>query len=76
MRRSGLFVPLALIGITMMMVVPVSPRVLDVFLAANITLSILVLLSVVTLKDTLDLSVFPSLLLKTGELQIGSAAHS
>jgi len=36
---------------------------LDMFLAANITLSILVLLSVVTLKDTLDLSVFPSLLL-------------
>jgi flagellar biosynthesis protein FlhA len=63
MKRSGLFVPLALIGITMMMVVPVSPRVLDVFLAANITLSILVLLSVITLKDTLDLSVFPSLLL-------------
>ena len=63
MRRSSVVVPLGLIGVTMMMVVPVSPRVLDLFLAANITLSILVLLSVIMLKDTLDLSVFPSLLL-------------
>ncbi|MCP3974770.1 MAG: FHIPEP family type III secretion protein [bacterium] len=63
MKRSGLFVPLSLIGVTMMMVVPVSPTVLDLFLAANITLSLLVLLTVIMLKDTLDLSVFPSLLL-------------
>ena len=63
MKRASLFVPLSLIGVTMMMVVPVSPRVLDLFLAANITLSILILLSVIMLQDTLDMSVFPSLLL-------------
>ncbi len=65
MRRQGMLVPLGLIGVTMMMVVPISPRVLDLFLATNITISVLVLLSVMLLTDSLDLSVFPSLLLMT-----------
>ncbi|MDH3500777.1 MAG: flagellar biosynthesis protein FlhA, partial [Acidimicrobiia bacterium] len=65
MRRSSLFTPLALIGTTMMMVVPVSATVLDLLLAANITLAIIVLLSVLLLSDSLELSVFPSLLLMT-----------
>ena len=65
MRRSSLFTPLALIGVTMMMVVPVSATVLDVLLALNITLAIIVLLSVLLLSDSLELSVFPSLLLMT-----------
>ena len=65
MRRSSLFTPLALIGVTMMMVVPVSATVLDLLLALNITLAIIVLLSVLLLSDSLELSVFPSLLLMT-----------
>jgi flagellar biosynthesis protein FlhA len=65
MRRSSLLVPLGLVGITMMMVVPVSAPFLDVLLAANITLAIVVLLSVLLLRDSLELSVFPSLLLMT-----------
>jgi flagellar biosynthesis protein FlhA len=49
----------------MMMVVPISATVLDVMLAANITLGVLVLLGVILLSDSLEFSVFPSLLLVT-----------
>ncbi len=65
MRRSSLLVPLGLVGITMMMVVPVSAPVLDALLAANITLAVMILLGVILLRDSLELSVFPSLLLMT-----------
>ena len=65
MKRSSIVVPLGLIGVTMMMVIPISATVLDVMLAANITLGILVLLGVILLSDSLDFSVFPSLLLVT-----------
>jgi flagellar biosynthesis protein FlhA len=65
MKRSSLVVPLGLIGVTMMMVIPISAAFLDVMLAANITLAVLVLLGVILLSDSLDFSVFPSLLLVT-----------
>jgi flagellar biosynthesis protein FlhA len=64
-RRSALVMPLGLVAVTLMMVVPISPRVLDMLLAANITLSVLVLLGVLLLTDSLEFSVFPSLLLVT-----------
>ena len=56
-------VPLLLVGAVMMMVVPIPPAFLDFMLAINITLAVLVVLSVMTIRDNLDLSVFPSLLL-------------
>jgi flagellar biosynthesis protein FlhA len=65
MKRSSFVVPLGLIGVTMMMVVPISASVLDVMLAANITLAVLILLGVIFLSDSLDFSIFPSLLLVT-----------
>ena len=64
-QRRNMVVPLGLIGVTLMMVVPVSPRVLDVLLATNLTMAILVLLGVLLLTDSLEFSVFPSLLLIT-----------
>ncbi|MCP3997908.1 MAG: FHIPEP family type III secretion protein, partial [bacterium] len=65
MKRSSIVVPLALIGVIMMMIIPISATVLDTMLAANITIGILVLLGVILLSDSLDFSVFPSLLLVT-----------
>ena len=63
-------VPLLIVGAILMMVIPVPAPVLDVFLAMNITLGILILLSVLLLKDSLDFSVFPSLLLVTTMLRL------
>ncbi len=55
--------PLFLVFIVLMMVVPISPVVLDMLLAANFSFAILVLLGTLLLKDSLEFSVFPSLLL-------------
>ncbi len=55
--------PLLLVGVVLMMVVPMPPVMLDVMLAANFTLAILALLAAMLLKDSLELSVFPSFLL-------------
>ncbi len=63
--RSSTIVPLTLVAIVLLMVVPVSPRVLDVLLAANITLAILIMVGTIFLKDSLDFAIFPSLLLIT-----------
>jgi len=65
MRRSSIVVPLTLIGVIMMMIIPITATVLDMMLAANITVAVLVLLGVILLSDSLDFSVFPSLLLVT-----------
>ena len=58
-------VPLVLVGAVVTMVVPIPPVLLDVLLAANLAFALLILLSVVLLHDTLELSTFPSLILIT-----------
>src|SRR5690606_35055185 len=63
MRLTRATVPAFLIAAVLMMVVPVSPVVLDLLLAANLALAVLILLGTILLKDSLDFSVFPSLLL-------------
>jgi flagellar biosynthesis component FlhA len=45
MKRSSAAIPAALVGVTLMMVIPVPPSVLDLLLSANITIGILVMLS-------------------------------
>ena len=56
-------VPIILVGTVLMMVVPIPPVLLDLVLAVNITLAVVVLLTVMSLTDSLQLSVFPQLLL-------------
>jgi flagellar biosynthesis protein FlhA len=56
-------VPVILVGTVLMMVVPIPPVLLDLVLAVNIALSVVVLLTVMSLTDSLQLSVFPQLLL-------------
>jgi flagellar biosynthesis protein FlhA len=58
-------VPALLIGAVLMMVIPVPPVLLDTMLAFNIALAVLVVLSVMVLRDSMDFSIFPSLLLIT-----------
>jgi flagellar biosynthesis protein FlhA len=60
---AHMFAPLMLVGVVLMMVVPMSPVLLDVMLAANFTLAILAILAAMLLKDSLEFSVFPSFLL-------------
>ena len=62
---SRTIVPLVLVGAVITMVVPIPPMLLDILLAANLAFALLILLAVLTLKDTLDLSALPSLILIT-----------
>jgi flagellar biosynthesis protein FlhA len=62
---SRTVVPFVLVGAVVTMVVPIPPALLDVLLAANLAFALLILLAVLTLRDTLDLSTFPSLILIT-----------
>ncbi|QBI21252.1 flagellar type III secretion system protein FlhA [Egibacter rhizosphaerae] len=62
-KLARALVPLVVIAAVLMMVVPIPAVGIDVLLAANLTLGILVILAVITLRDSLDFSVFPSLLL-------------
>ncbi|HYO84963.1 MAG TPA: flagellar biosynthesis protein FlhA [Dermatophilaceae bacterium] len=62
-RLGQLGVPAAIIGIVVMMVIPVPPLLLDLLLAFNIALSVLIMLVSLNVTRPLDFAVFPSLLL-------------
>ena len=64
-RVSQLAVPLAVVGIVVTMVVPLPTALLDLLLTVSISLGIVILLTSMFVKDALDFSVFPSLLLIT-----------
>ncbi len=55
--------PAAVVLIIAMLVIPLPPGLLDVFLTLNIAFGVLVLLSSMNVRRALDLSVFPSILL-------------
>ena len=65
MRRlpAEMAAPIFLVAVVLMMVIPITPVALDLLLALNLTFAILILLGTLLLKDSLDFSVFPSLLL-------------
>ena len=62
-RLAQLILPTFVLGAIVMMIIPVSPVLLDIFLALNIAMAILLLITVIMLEDSLDLSIFPALLL-------------
>ena len=57
--------PLVIIGILALMILPLPPILLDVLIATNITVAILMLMTSIQVRDALEFSVFPSLLLMT-----------
>jgi flagellar biosynthesis protein FlhA len=63
--NSDVAVALGIVGILLVMIIPLPTGVLDVLLAFNITLAILILLLTIYVIRPLDFSVFPSLLLIT-----------
>ncbi|MDU4959891.1 MAG: flagellar biosynthesis protein FlhA [Sporomusaceae bacterium] len=65
MRHSDILVALAVITIVVMMIIPLPPVILDIFLALNITLALIVVMVAIYNVEPLQFSVFPSLLLIT-----------
>jgi flagellar biosynthesis protein FlhA len=64
-KNSDIYVAVALIGVLSLMIIPLPSFLLDVFLAANITIALCILLVCLYTKHPLDFSVFPSILLVT-----------
>lgn len=64
-RWPDFLLPIGIIACLMVVFVPLPPSLMDVLLAANISVAVVVLLTAVYVKTPLELSVFPSLLLGT-----------
>ena len=64
-KYRGYIVPFSFVAMMIVLLVPVPPMVMDVFIALNIALSIIILMTTIYMDHPLDFSVFPSLLLAT-----------
>ncbi|RMH29049.1 MAG: flagellar biosynthesis protein FlhA [Planctomycetota bacterium] len=64
-RHRGLLVPIGFISLLAVIVVPLPPVLMDVLIAANICVAVIMLLTTVYAEHPLEFSVFPSLLLFT-----------
>src|ERR1044071_5401870 len=62
-RVSHLLAPAAVMAVVLLMVVPLPPLMLDFLLSIDIGLSVVLLLTVIYVKQPVEFSVFPSLLL-------------
>ncbi|MBL8764908.1 MAG: flagellar biosynthesis protein FlhA [Phycisphaerae bacterium] len=62
-RYRGLIVPVSFVGLLAVIVVPMPPWAMDLLICANFGLSLLVLLTTIYMREPLEFSVFPSLLL-------------
>lgn len=64
-RWQNLILPACIIASLLVLIVPLPAGLLDLLLAANIALAVIVLLTTLAVKTPLEFSVFPSLLLVT-----------
>lgn len=70
MRGEGLFAG-AVLGIIFLMIIPLSPFMLDLLLSLSILLSVVTLLLTLYIQETLDFSTFPTLLLFLSCFRLG-----
>ena len=64
-RWQDLILPVGIIASVLVILVPLPPMLLDVMLAANVTLAVIILLTTIYVRTPLEFSIFPSLLLAT-----------
>lgn len=68
--NRGLIVPLGFVLMLGVLLVPIPPALMDVLIAFNISLALIILLTTIYMDHPLDFSVFPSLLLATTLLRL------
>ncbi len=69
-RNSDIFVSVGVIGTLIIMILPMPTWLLDVLLSFNITFSIVVILVSMYVVESLEISIFPTLLLMTTLLRL------
>ncbi|EKE08144.1 MAG: hypothetical protein ACD_17C00322G0001, partial [uncultured bacterium] len=70
-RSSDLILAGVVISIIMMLIFPVSPHMIDVLIAINLTASVSLLFVAIYIQKAVQLSMFPSLLLLTTLYRLG-----
>ncbi len=70
-RSSDIVLAIFIILLIMIIIVPISPGVLDNFIAVNLTISICLLMVALYIPKAVNLSIFPSLLLITTLFRLG-----
>lgn len=65
LRYRELILPVSIIACVGVILVPLPTAIMDVLLAANITISVIVLLTTIYIRTPLEFSIFPSLLVAT-----------
>lgn len=70
-NNIDVIVAFGVIGIILMIIIPLPPTVLDILLALNITLSVVIILITMFTTEVLQFSVFPTLLLITTLFRLG-----
>lgn len=70
-KNTDLFIAFSILAILGVMIIPLPPWMLDIALTFSLALSILILLTSVYIKRTLDFTSFPSLLLMTTLYRLG-----
>ena len=69
-QYRGFIVPVGFVALMAVLLVPVPPALMDILISANISLSLIILLTTIYMDHPLDFSVFPSLLLGTTLLRL------
>lgn len=64
-RGRSLLLPISFIALLGVVVVPLPPAAMDVLISLNISLAVVILMTTLYMKEPLEFSVFPSLLLAT-----------
>jgi flagellar biosynthesis protein FlhA len=70
-QRVDILVAAGVIVVVAMLIIPVPAFLLDVFMAFNLTLSLLIILITLYMRNALEFSVFPSILLVTTIFGLG-----
>jgi flagellar biosynthesis protein FlhA len=70
-RFSQFAVPLAVVGIILMLIVPLPPALLDLLIAANIAAALSILLASMYVRRPLEFATFPALLLVATLFRLG-----
>ncbi len=63
MKFTDILVAVLILAIILLIIIPLSPGLMDFFLIANITMSLMILLITLYTKTTLDFSTYPTMLL-------------
>src|SRR5262245_66663562 len=64
-RVPDFILPVGIIGSVLVILVPMPTPIMDVLLASNITIAVIMLLTTIYVRTPLEFSIFPSLLLAT-----------